>query len=338
MRFVEYARGTPCFRKAFGKQLRIGQPTEWAYLVLVVTTMIKHDCYDDLTHLTTILKDISSKYPGAVSKMTKIIIELAEEPLEKEEGLSLQKLQAEQVKLLTGGNLYKRYILQRTLRQVAKVRDDKEGDVAQRRKVVSMLQKSSVLKEPQLAELQVASTLLSDSIDDVDKLVYMLDKAHGSERHGTFCLWFSSSHPLYALSVYAMAEGLEIETEKEFLTLVETSRKFFGTSVITYIRSSALKAALLETHVVSVVDRWAISRDTNVDQASGFDKTCILVFPSKRTSGIWTRSWGFQLVSTARMQFALCGARLAPPSSGRGFSRFGQRSPILKCSRCMARS
>ena len=194
--------GSPCVRKVFGKQLRTGQPTEWAYLVLVVTTMIEHDCYDDVTQLTTILKDISTKYPGCVGKMTKIIIEMADQPLEKAEGLSLQKLQAEQVKLLTGGKLYKRYILERTLRQVTKVRDDKEGDVATRRKVVAMLQKSTVLQEQQLAELQVVSTLLNDNIDDVDKLVYMLDETHGSERHGTFCLWFSHDHPLYALSSY----------------------------------------------------------------------------------------------------------------------------------------
>ena len=193
--------------EVFWNSLRMAEPTLWSYLVLVVKEMIAHDCYDDLEHLTKILKELSSKYPGAVPRLCKIIIEMSDQPLEKAEGLALEKLGTDQVKLLTNGGLYKRYILERTLRQVNKVREDKTANEAERRKTVDMLLKSTVLSDRELAELKVVSTLLSSDIDAGDKLQYLVeDSSRG--RHGTFLLWFSHEHPLYFSTYFVHGEGL----------------------------------------------------------------------------------------------------------------------------------
>ena len=226
MHFWGVCLGYTMHCQAFGKSLRASEPTLWAYLVLVVNTMVAHDCYDDLQHLTSILKEISSKYPKAAPKVLKLLIEMADQPLEKEEGLSLEKLHTDQVKLLTSGDLYQRYIHERTLRQVSKVREDKAGSAADRRKTVGMLLKSTALNERQLAELQVVSTLLSDNVDDGEKLVYMLEDTTG-ERHGTFCLWHTAEHPLYKVcSYFVQGEGLWLSCPSNFECLRSALERF----------------------------------------------------------------------------------------------------------------
>ena len=110
------------------------------------------------------------------------------------------------MQFFTGGDLYKRYIQERTLKQVSKGRDEKGASEADRRKMVDMLLKSTVLDERQLQELQVVSTLLSQNIDEGDKLKYLLEDSFG-ERHGTFLLWFPPEHPLYFSIYLVRGEG-----------------------------------------------------------------------------------------------------------------------------------
>ena len=138
--------------------------------------------------------------------MAKTLIQMADQPLETPKGLDLEQLGTEGVQFFTGGDLYKRYIQERTLMQVKKAREDRESDDATRLKAVSMLLKSTVLQEKVRQELRVVSTLLSSNIDDADKLKYLLEDS-SNDTYGVVVFWFPQTHPLYFVTYFIAEEG-----------------------------------------------------------------------------------------------------------------------------------
>ena len=80
--------------------------------------------------------------------------------------------------------------------------------------------------------------------------------------------------------------GLVWESEDEFLNLVSSAKKFMRSSAITHIKNSALKAALLETHVVPccrIVGDFQ-NEVIYIKTLEIFIKKILMCFHSKRTS------------------------------------------------------
>ena len=76
------------------------------------------------------------------------------------------------------------------------------------------------------------------------------------------------------------------ESEDEFLNLVSSAKKFMRSSAITHIKNSALKAALLETHVVPccrIVGDFQ-NEVIYIKTLEFFINKILMCFHSKRTS------------------------------------------------------
>ena len=168
-------------------------PAIRSYMVFLVKTVMSHDCLGMLKHLAKHLTILQTDFPGLISPMAAVLIQLGTKDPSDPSGLDTSKLSAPSRNHLTAGALYRRYEQERVNGLFAKLKSLTEMPDAQRLEEVDALLLNPSLAQPHVAVLNIVRTCLSSVLPVPDLLKYVLDQV---ESRGMVIGEWLPRHPL----------------------------------------------------------------------------------------------------------------------------------------------
>ena len=217
------------------------------FIVFVGKTLSRNDCWKSLNKLCVHLKALQSDFPSLVPSVVGVIIQLSDDDVASENGVDINHLTPVQLRAVTTGALYHRYLMERTVGQVRRARLDHSASAADRVSYLDDLLQTPHLIESQTKELTVARTLLAESIPDKEKVHFLMADL---SRVAVMQSW-KPNGPLTFMAHIADG-GAGLSTATIFIEFMESTTKYLADEDVAAFKDPTLRALVQDPYVL----RW----------------------------------------------------------------------------------